>query len=369
MNSSTFSLKALGRRAPPQGLRPGPLLWIRVRLFNTWYNSLLTLGALWIVYVTLTGLFRWGIWNAAFGVTPESCEGITGACWSVIGDFWRVFLAGRYPMEERWRVLAAYSLIIVMLTASFWPRFRQWRWYLLVWVAGACMVFVLVRGGWFGLPVVETRFWGGLMITLGLSSVGLAVGIPIGILLALGRTSSRIPVIKALCVGFIELVRSVPFIMLLIMSFIMLPLFFPMAWDMDHLLRAQIATIMSAAANSAEITRGGLAGVGAGQFEAAKAIGLSYWRMMGIVVLPQALRYMIPVYVSMFIIFLKDTSLVVVVGLFDLLGVARLASQNPKWIGKDIEAFVFVAIIYFIMCYAVSHYSQRLEAKYRVRVH
>ena len=137
---------------------------------------------------------------------------------------------------------------------------------------------------------------------------------------------------------------------------------------MDHVLRAQIATIMSAAANSAEITRGGLAGIGRGQFEAAKAIGLSYWKMMGLVVLPQALRYMIPVFVSMFIIFIKDTSLVVVVGLFDLLGAARLAAANPKWIGRDIESFVFTALIYFSMCFAVSRYSRRLEAKYRVRV-
>jgi general L-amino acid transport system permease protein len=152
------------------------------------------------------------------------------------------------------------------------------------------------------------------------------------------------------------------------MSSIMLPMFFPRGWDMDHLLRALIATIMSAAANSAEITRGGLAGIGRGQFEAAKAIGLSYWKMMGLVVLPQALRYMIPVFVSMFIIFIKDTSLVVVVGLFDLLGAARLAAANPKWIGKDIESFVFAGLIYFTICFSVSRYSRRLEGKDRVRV-
>ena len=369
MSTASTIPGTLGRRPPPLSIRLGPLRWMRTQLFNSWYNAILTVLAVWIIYTTVTGLFVWGVVNAVIGTTPEPCEGIDGACWSIIGDFWRVFLAGRYPEAERWRVLTAYLLVLAMVGASFLRGFRTWRWFPLAWAVLAALIYLLVRGGVFGLELIGTRFWGGLMITLGLSSVGLAVGIPAGILLALGRTSQRVPIIKTFCVGFIELVRSVPFIMLLIMSSIMLPMFLPTHWDIDHLLRAQVATILSAAANAAEITRGGMAGIPVGQYEAAKAIGLGYWRVMGLVVLPQALRHMIPVFVSMFIIFVKDTSLVVVVGLFDLLGAARLAAQNPKWIGHDIEAFVFVAAIYFLTCFAVSRYSRRLEKKYSVRAH
>ena len=342
---------------------------MRENLFDSRLNSVLTVLSLWLIYVVVTALYRWGWRDAVFGTTPESCEGGDGACWSVIGDFWRVFLTGLYPQEERWRAYAAFLILAGMVLASFVRRLREWRWYPGAWVVIVVAIATLVRGGVLGLETVETRYWGGLIITIGLSSVGLAVGIPAGILLALGRTSTNFPIIKAFCVGFIELVRSVPFIMLLIMGAIMLPMFFPSGWDLDHLLRAQIAVIMSAAANSAEITRGGIAAVGRGQEEAAKAIGLGYWRMMGLVILPQALRHMIPVFVSMFIIFLKDTSLVVVVGLFDLLGAATLATGNPKWVGKTFETYAFVAVIYFTLCFLMSRYSRRLELRYRVKVH
>ena len=366
---AAVEMAQVGRRPPPARIRWGPVRWMAANLFNSWLNVLLTLLAAWIAWKTLSGLFMWGIWNAVFGTTPEPCRGISGACWSVVGDYWRVFLSGRYPEEERWRVYTAFLMILIMLTTSAVGTVRRTRWLPALWLMTVALVFTLVRGGVFGLRGVSTQYWGGLLITFGLSSVGLAVGMPVGVLLALGRTSNRMPVIKTVCVGFIELVRSVPFIMLLIMSSIMLPMFFPKGWDMDHLLRAQIATIMSAAANSAEITRGGLAAIGRGQLEAAKAIGLNYWKMMGLVVLPQALRHMLPVFVSMFIIFVKDTSLVVVVGLFDLLGAARLAVGNPKWMGKDIESFVFVGLVYFTICFAVSRMSRRLEAKYRVAAH
>jgi len=340
--------------------------WMRKNLFNTWYNSVLTVVGLWIVFYAAQGLYGWGLRDAAFGTTPESCVGIDGACWSVIGDFWRVFLTGLYPTEERWRAFTAFAILGVMLLLTTSGRMRRWKRMPLLWVVAIVVIFVFVRGGLFGLTVVSTRYWGGLMITIGLASVGLAVGIPIGIFLALGRRSQNYPAIKAICVAFIELVRSVPFIMLLIMGTIMFPLFLPPGWNVDLLLRAQVAVIMSAAANSAEIVRGGMAAVGRGQEEAAQSIGLGYWRMMGLIVLPQALRTMIPVFVSMFIIFLKDTSLVVIVGLFDLLGASTLATGNPKWVGKNIEAYVFVAIIYFTMCYLMSRYSRKLEVRYRV---
>jgi general L-amino acid transport system permease protein len=355
------------RRGPSARRRARPLGWLRAKLFSTWYNALLTVLAAWIVFATARTLYLWGWADAAFGTTPASCAGASGACWSVIGDFWQIFIVGLYPLDQRWRAFSALLLIALMLLLSTIGTLRRWRWFPLLWALLPIPVFVLVRGGVLGLVVVPTSQWGGLLITIGLASVGLAVGIPIGILLALGRQSERIPVIRSFCVVFIEVVRSVPFIMILIMGSIMLPMFLPSAWDVDLLLRAQIAVIMSAAANSAEIVRGGMASVGKGQLEAARSIGLGYWKMMGLVILPQALRVMIPVFVSMFIIFLKDTSLVVVIGLFDMLGAATLATGNPDWVGRNFETYLFVAAIYFVMCFSMSRYSRRLELKYRVR--
>ena len=359
--------QAFGKVPPSRspGIRAA-MRWVGKNLFNSWHNSFLTVLVVWLCAYVALRLFWWGWENAAFGTTPESCADIAGACWSVIGDFWRVFLVGLYPQDERWRPFAAFIILAAMLLLCLSGRLRRWRWFYLLWTVAVVGIFVLVRGGVFGLETVSTRNWGGLMITIGLASVGLAVGIPIGILLALGRRSESYPGIKAVCVMFIELVRSVPFIMLLIMGTIMFPMFLPPGWNIDLLLRAQVAIIMSAAANSAEIVRGGLAGVDKGQEEAAKAIGLGYWRIMGLILLPQALRTMIPVFVSMFIIFLKDTSLVVIVGLFDLLGAGTLATGNPKWVGKNIETYVFVAVIYFIMCYTMSRFSRKLERKFRV---
>ena len=334
---------------------------LRTRLASSWWSLFLSVASVWVLYLVGSALYRWGIRDAAFGTTPAACEGATGACWAVIGSFWRIFLVGLYPEEERWRAFAALIMVGLVALGLALPQVRARRGFPALAAALVVPAFVLVRGGIPGLPVVETRFWGGLLITIGLSSVGLSVGIPCGILLALGRRSTDYPVIRAGCVAFIELVRSVPFILVLIFGSILLPMCLPPTWDVDLLLRAQIAIIMSAAANSAEIVRGGMAAIGRGQEEAADALGLSYWQSMGFVILPQALRTMVPVFVSMFIIFLKDTSLVVVVGLTDLLGAARLATGNPDWIGRTLETYVFAGALYFLMCYTISRSSRRLE--------
>lgn len=336
--------------------------WVRRNLFGSWPSGLLTVLAGWALVTAGRGLYDWGWRDAAFGSTPEACAGVSGACWAVVGDFWRIFLVGLYPEEQRWRAYTALALLAVTVIVGATIRGHHRPFLYGLWPVSIVTIAILVRGGVLGLDAVPTRLWGGLMITVGLAAVGLAAGIPLGILLALGRRSRDYPVIRALSIAFIDLVRSVPFVLVLIMGTILLPLFLPSSWEVDLLLRAQIAIVLSAAANSAEIVRGGLAGIGRGQEEAAMALGLGYWRTMGLVLLPQALRFMVPVFVSMFIIFLKDTSLVIVVGLFDLLGTATLVAGNPQWTGAKIEAYLFVGVIYFLMCFSISRYSRQLEA-------
>jgi general L-amino acid transport system permease protein len=308
-------------------------------------------------------VFDWGVLNAAFGTTPASCANHSGACWSVIGDFWRVFLVGLYPQEERWRAFTALAAIGALVAGGAVPALRGRKQFWICLAAALPVLLLFLHGGVFGLAVVPTRYWGGLLISIGLATIGLSVGIPIGILLALGRTNTELPVIRAAAVMFIELVRSVPFIFILVMGAIVFPMFLPRGWNLDPMLRAQVAIIMSAAANSAEIVRGGMASLDRGQTEAARSLGLGYWPMMRLVVLPQVLRVMIPVFVSMFISFFKDTSLVVAVGLFDLLGAAGLATANPDWIGRTIETYVFVGLIYFTICLIISRVGRRLEAR------
>jgi general L-amino acid transport system permease protein len=217
-------------------------------------------------------------------------------------------------------------------------------------------------GGVLGLPYVENERWGGLILTLMLATVGLAAAFPLSVALALGRRSD-LPVIRGLCVGFIELVRGVPLISLLFMASVMLPLFLPSGVTIDKLLRAQIALVLFAAAYLAEAVRGGLQAVPAGQYEAADALGLPYWRKTWLVILPQALKVSIPAIVNTFIAFLKDTSLVLIIGLFDLLSTIKVALIEPAWSGFGVEAYLFASLVYFAFCYAMSQYSQALERK------
>ncbi|WP_159709750.1 amino acid ABC transporter permease, partial [Geminicoccus flavidas] len=221
---------------------------------------------------------------------------------------------------------------------------------------------LILEGGWGGLQLVETNLWGGLFLTLLISFVGIAASLPIGILLALGRRSNM-PIIKALCVTLIEIVRGVPLITVLFMASVMLPLFFPPGWSIDKLARALIGVSIFSGAYMAEVIRGGLQAIPKGQYEAAEAMGLSYWQSMGLIILPQALRLVIPGIVNTFIGLFKDTSLVLIMGLYDLLGIARMIVASPEWLGRSIETYVAAGFGFWIFCYAMSRYSQRLERK------
>jgi general L-amino acid transport system permease protein len=354
---------------PPQAPLPRPALralrWVRENLFNGWFNSALTLAFGWLVWQAVAGLYRWAWAGAAFGPGPQSCQGIAGACWSMIREMWPLFMVGSYPAAERWRPALVFVVLAVLIAASASGRARASRALLAAWVLGLAACYLLMSGAaWLGLPAVPTTRWGGLLLTVLLTVVGLALAFPFSIVLALGRRS-RMPVIRAICVAYIELVRGVPLITVLFMASVMLPLFFPSGFNLDRLLRAQIGIILFSAAYLAEVVRGGLQGMARGQEEAAQALGLSYWQTMGLVILPQALRLVVPALVGTFIALLKDTSLVAIIGLFELLGMAVQVVHNPDWLGKLVEAYAFTAAIYWVLCFSMSRYSRGLEERFK----
>jgi general L-amino acid transport system permease protein len=277
----------------------------------------------------------------------------------LISEKHRFILFGTYPYEQHWRPGLASLILIGLWVFSAIRRF--WRWWLsLVWVFGLSTIGILMWGGVLGLPYVENERWGGLILTLLLSSFGVAAAFPLAILLALGRRSDM-PAIRALSVGYIELIRGVPLISLLFMASVMLPLFLPSGVTIDKLVRAQIAMILFAAAYLAENVRGGLQAIPQGQYDAAHALALPFWRRTYLIILPQALRIAVPPIVNSIIAFFKDTSLVVIIGLFDLLSTVKISLIEPAWNGFGVEAYVFASLVYFVFCFAMSRYSRSFE--------
>lgn len=340
------------------------LRWLRRNLFNTWYNSLLTLLAVWLLYRAVTGVLRWAVLTAASGTTPEDCDGASGACWAFIAGNWHLFTLGTYPFEERWRPFLAAGLLVALVLLGLRRGIRASRIYHGLWLLGVAAIFVLIHGiGTPDLPVVDTSLWGGLMLTLLMASTGMVIALPAGILLALGRQSRTLPLVRAVSVGYIEVIRGVPLISILFMASVMLPLFFPAGLTVDKLLRAQIALVLFNAAYVAEVVRGGLQAVPRGQYDAARALGMNYFKMTGLVVLPQALRTVIPSLVGQLISLLKDTSLVTIIGLLDLVAIPNVATSNPAWLGNITEGYVFVALVYWVLCFSMSRYARRLELR------
>jgi general L-amino acid transport system permease protein len=337
------------------------MTWLRENLLSSWPNALATLAILWLAWTLVPPFVEWAILDAIWSAPdsrPCRADG-AGACWALVAEKHRFILFGTYPYEQHWRPALGIVLLVALYTVSAMRRF--WRPRLaLAWVGGLALIGWLMWGGFGGLPYVENERWGGLMLTLLLATFGIAIAFPLSILLALGRRS-QLPVVRALAVLWIELVRGVPLISLLFMASVMLPLFLPEEVTIDKLLRALIAMIVFAAAYLAEVVRGGLQSVAHGQYEAADALGLPYWRKTLLVILPQALRVAIPPLVNTFIGFFKDTSLVVIIGLFDLLTSIKVALTEPAWSGFGVEAYLFASLVYFVFCYAMSRYSQNLE--------
>jgi general L-amino acid transport system permease protein len=337
----------------------GAVGWIRSNLFNGWFNSLLTIAMLYFFWEVIPPFVRWAFIDSVWNTTGAVCRETDGACWSVISTNFRFILFGFYPYDQQWRPLIAMLILFALL---FYSRNRNhWTKYLgYSWLVGLAIMGFLMRGGLFGLSAVESTKWGGLPLTLLLSIFGLTAAYPLGVVLALGR-QSRMPAIKMLCVVYIELIRGVPLISLLFMGSIIFPLFLPEGITINKILRAQVAIILFTAAYIAEVVRGGLQGMSQGQYEAAASIGLNYFLTMRLVILPQALKIVIPPTVSILISAFKDTSLVVIIALFDLLKTSQTVISNPEWLGFSREAYVFVAIIYFLGCFSMANYSRKLE--------
>jgi general L-amino acid transport system permease protein len=282
--------RTAGESLAPPVSEIGIVAWVRQNLFSTWYNALLTLFCLWFLWQVIPPLLRWALLDADFiGTSREDCVS-GGACWVFIkARFWQ-FMYGFYPVDQRWRVNAALLILILALVPLFVPRFR----YKLALAAGILVIYPVIAyglfyGGVLGLQVVHTSRWGGLFLTLVIAGVGIVASLPLGILFALGRRSDM-PVVRAVCITFIEVMRGVPLITILFMASVMLPLFLPAGVNFDKLLRALVGVALFSAAYMAEVVRGGLQAIPKGQYEAAQALGLSYWKMMGLIILPQALR-------------------------------------------------------------------------------
>ncbi len=340
--------------------------WLRQNLFKSIPSTIISLLLIFLLAKACVSFVQWGFWNAVWSVPgsdTNACRTLRGigACWAVIPEKFRFILFGTYPFDQQWRPgLATLTFVALFLVSS---RRSLWRKELvLVWVASLVVIGLLMWGGIFGLPFVSQDRWGGLPVTLILATFGLAFGFPLGILVALGRRS-KLPAIRSLCVLYVELIRGVPLISLLFMASVMFPLFMPDGVNIDKLLRAQIAFVLYAGAYLAEVIRGGLQAVPRGQYEAAEALGLSYWKKNGLIVLPQAIRHVIPPLVNTFIAFFKDTSLVLIIGIFDLLTTAKTAIVDPAWQSFSVEVYIFVGLIYFVFCFAMSRYSRGLEAQ------
>lgn len=352
-----------GPDLPPPASTVGVVGWMRQNLFSTWYNTVLTLLGAWIVWELLPPIFFWAFWDANWtGTTRDACTS-DGACWVFIKEWFGQLIYGRYPIEERWRVNLGAIILIAASATLFFPRFPYKLWTSVFLLFGYPIIaFYLFSGDAFGLEWVETSVWGGLFLTLVIAIVGCVLALPIGIVLALGRRSDM-PVVRAICVAFIELWRGVPLITVLFMASVMFPLFVPEGLTIDKLLRALIGVMLFQAAYLAEVIRGGLQAIPRGQYEGAQALGLSYWKMMGLIILPQALKLVIPGIVNSFIALLKDTTLVLIIGLFDFLGMIQSAGTNPDWLGFAVEGYVFAAFVFWVLCFGMSRYSQHLERK------
>lgn len=335
--------------------------WIKHHLFNGVFNSILTIVILLAAIKLLPPLIQWAFIDSVWYTSGKECHQAAGACWSVITKNIRFNIFGYFPYDHQWRPLVAMLLLVAMLVySSDWKRWNKKLGY--AWLLALFIMGTLMKGGIFGLISVESTKWSGLPLTLLLAFFGILVSYPLGVVLALGR-QSKMPIIKSLCIFYIEMIRGVPLITMLFMSSVMFPLFLPEGVTIDKVLRAQVAIILFTAAYVAEVVRGGLQAMERGQYEAAESLGLNYNQKMRLVILPQALKIVIPPTVGILISAFKDTSLVVIIALFDFLNTTKSILIEPEWTGFNREAYIFAALIYYIFCFSMSKYSRRIESE------
>ncbi|WP_026623308.1 general L-amino acid transport system permease protein [Ensifer sp. WSM1721] len=373
-HQANFVRASMIEASPAPALESGIVFWLRKNLFATPQDTVLTIISLlvlaWLVPPVIQWLFIDAAWTgggrgvcATIAQGGSQPDGWSGACWAFVNAKFDQFIFGRYPPEERWRPALVGILFVLFLVPMLIPKvpYKGLNAVLLLAVLPIIAV-ILLPGGWFGLTYVETALWGGLMVTLALSFVGIAVSLPLGILLALGRRSNM-PVIKMLCTVFIEVVRGVPLITVLFMASVMLPLFLPQGVTFDKFLRALIGVSLFASAYMAEVVRGGLQAIPKGQYEGADSLGLSYWQKMNLIILPQALKLVIPGIVNTFIGLFKDTSLVSIIGMFDLLGIVRLNFTDANWASAvtPVTGLIFAGFIFWLFCFGMSRYSGFME--------
>ena len=443
---TAFVREHMEEAAPPPTSEHGLVHWIRKNLFSSVANSILTILAIALIYVLVKPIISFGLLQAVWtGESREACattvqggvleEGWFGACWPYVGAYLKLFIYGRYPVEELWRVNVVYFMFFVGVAGLAFPQIPYKREFIVFMLAIFPVAsFILLTGGHvhmdgfllpqfvmapsfakflvdfailtgifcgisamisrgtdspvlpgirnvllvmaavlivlmlfatnFGLPHVETEVWGGLLVTLVIAVTGIAASLPIGIVLALGRRS-QMPAVRLLSVIFIEFWRGVPLITVLFMSSVMLPLFLPTGVEFDKLLRALIGVALFASAYMAEVIRGGIQALPKGQYEGAMALGLNYWQMMRMIILPQALKLVIPGIVNTFIGLFKDTTLVLIIGLFDFLGQIQNSYADPTW-GTPVQSltgYLFAALVYWLFCFGMSRYSIYMENK------
>jgi general L-amino acid transport system permease protein len=368
----TYLRAAPAERLPPPSARRGGVRWLRENLFSSPLNAALTVICVAFLAWAIPQLLRFfvfdAIWSAndreACLASPENPD--PGACWAYIRVWFSYFVYGFYPRGERWRVDLFFTALAFGIAWLAWLRApRRDIGAVYFFIVLPVLSFVLLSGvPLIGLMSVPTSLWGGILVTIVVATVGIVVSLPFGILLALGRRSD-IPVVKFFSITFIEFVRGVPLITVLFMASVMLPLFVPERFAPDKLMRALIGVAMFASAYMAEVVRGGLASVPRGQYEAAQALGLTFWRMMGLVILPQALRVTLPNIVNTFIGLFKDTSLVFIVGIFDFLHTIEAARVDPHWAtpNTSITGYAFAAAFYFVCCYGMSRYARDVETR------
>jgi general L-amino acid transport system permease protein len=370
--SHSYLRKAPVEALPAPAATTGVVGWMRASLFSSPLNTVLTLLTvalvIWIVPPIIEFLFTHAVWsgNDREACLPTADRPEVGACWAFVRDRFAYFIYGSYPIPERWRVNVFFAMLAIGIVWLLWleaPRRELGALYFFVVVP---VVAYILLTGWeaIGLRRVDTSLWGGVLVTIVVSWVGIVFSLPLGVLLALGRRSNM-PAVKLFSVIFIEFVRGVPLITVLFMASVMLPLFVPDAYSPDKLLRALIGIAMFASAYMAEVVRAGLQAIPKGQYEGAMAVGLGYWQMMYLIILPQALKITIPNIVNTCIALFKDTTLVVIVGIFDFLRTIEVSRIDPKWAAPTTSAtgYVFAAIFYFICCYSMSRYAKSVEAR------
>ncbi|MGF1703780.1 amino acid ABC transporter permease [Photobacterium makurazakiensis] len=349
-------------QAPPSS-SVGVISWLKHNLFSNAFNTIVTFVLGYFAITTIWSITEWAFINADWvGTTRDACSR-EGACWVFIKVRFEQFMFGFYPRDELWRPQLFYFTLALFLPLIAYEKTpgRKWIWLFFVNIY-PFLIAALLYGGIWGLSIVETHLWGGLLVTLIIAIVGIVVSLPIGIVLALGRRS-EMPIIRSLSTVYIEIWRGVPLITVLFMASVMLPLFLNAEAETDKLFRALIGVVLFSAAYMAEVVRGGLQAIPQGQYEAADALGLTYWKKMYLIVLPQALKITIPSIVNTFIGLFKDTSLVLIIGMFDVLGIGQAANTDPKWLGFATESYVFVALVFWVFCFGMSRYSIFLERK------